>query len=638
MHFAPAINPASGNKRCKFAGRLTGLILALALNAVLWRPAAADQDKVFMFPARGIRDLNEFRTYAELAARMKAHGRVQIAISSLADKAWFIYPEGGSPWHEYACYMPAPWMFFPHPKIAPFVPADWVAANRRFLLAKAAIARELGLEMIFSGKNSEMLPEAFFQKYPELRGPRVDHPRRSTREEFSWCVDLPETREIIEWTMAELLRNVPEIKTFMSGTNDAGSGLCWAEAQYPGPNGPAHCQGRTAGERVRDLVLAVQEGARKGGGDIVFRWSNVNFWRNEMDVVLPLLPENAFIDSRDRSRMGVGTLINDNYPFTGIIDPLAVIQSMERYGRPGTKIVSVGYSAMYDRYEDRPGTVAKLLDLVEQCMEEPGGSLFERLEKLRKVAALWGGEKNKERVFEAFYNMHEAFSLKNSVAPDYSNFYCGVSMRHLTRPLLIKPELLTPEEESYFLPHVFNIRENEARMDYTDLHGGRRAGTASWNDGGLRRALGMATGAARTLERLEDAPEGPFLKDIGLALRMWAGEVRSINNFFHAQLIRDKNAEILAGPKRIPAKVGTWEGDPGNLEWNEIMRDELDNTNELIEMLENGGMKLVACAKDPRYEDTFLLGPDLINQLKKKAKIMREHWLDIQDYLAPPHK
>jgi len=211
-------------------------------------------------------------------------------------------------------------------------------------------------------------------------------------------------------------------------------------------------------------------------------------------------------------------------------------------------------------------------------------------------------------------------------------------MRHLTRPLLIKPELLAPDEEAYFLPYVFNIHRNEARMDYIDLHGGRISGPASWDDRGLGRALSTARSAARTLENLENAPEEEWLDKIALALKMWASEVRSINNFYHAQRIRDKYAEILAGQPRIPEKVADWDGDPGYLEWIEIMRDEFDNTNELVSMLESGGIELVARAKDPRYEDTFLLGPDLIGQLKKKARIMREHWLDVQKYLAPPHK
>jgi hypothetical protein len=154
----------------------------------------------------------------------------------------------------------------------------------------------------------------------------------------------------------------------------------------------------------------------------------------------------------------------------------------------------------------------------------------------------------------------------------------------------------------------------------------------------LRSALSLANRAGLTLENLEGAPEGAWLKKVGRSLRMWASEVRSIHNFYHAQLIRDKNAETLAGEPKIPPKVESWDGDPGYLEWYEILRDELDNTNELIAMLEDGGIELVARAKNPRYEDTFLLGPDLIDQLKKKAQIMREHWLDAQRYLASPHK
>jgi len=618
--------------------RRLALFLPLWLSVFLFLGSFGAQEataaeKTFIFGSRGSKNLEEFRAYAELAARMKTYGRVQIQISALADKGWYEIPEGGSPWHEYACDIPAPWKFYPHPKIAPHLPAEWVEKNRKLLLAKAAIVRELGLEAVFVGKNTHMLPESFFKEYPHLRGPRVDHPRRSRKEAFAWCVDLPETLEMIEWMMAEIKRNVPEISTVISGTNDAGSGLCWAAAQYPGPNGPRHCMNRNVGERVRRLCETVHQGAKLGGGDIVFRWGNVNFWQNEMDVILPLLPENTFIDRRDPSLMSLGTMINQNYPFLGIIDPLAIIGSMERYHRPGTDNVSINVSAMYCRFEDRPEAIAKLLEVMEDCINKPTDGLAERLVKLWEIAGRWGGENNQDKVFEAFYNMNQAFALKNAVAQRYSNFYCGVSMRHLTRPLVLKPE-----EEAYFLPHIFNVRENEARMDWIDLHGGRMYGPSRWDDGGLRRALSTALRAARTLENLEGAPEEKWLKQVALSLKMWAGEVRSIHNFYHAQLLRDRYAEILAGEPRIPEKVANWFGDKGNLEWNEIARDEFDNTNELIELLENGGLELVAMAKDPRYEDTFLLGPDLIEQLKKKARIMRAHWLDVQDYLAPPHK
>ncbi|MEA2063582.1 MAG: hypothetical protein U9P14_07800 [Gemmatimonadota bacterium] len=620
---------------------LMTLILAFILTAgAAGQAQAAETERIFMFSDRGGRDLKEFRAYAELAARMKAYGRVQVQVSALADKSWYEIPDGGSPWHDYACLIPAPWKFYPHPKVAPHIPANWVEQNRKLMLAKTAILRNLGLEASFQARETHLLPESFFLQYPHLRGPRVDHPRRSTKEAFSWCVDQEETREMIEWMMAEVKRNVPEIQTVMTSANDAGAGICWAASQYVGPNGPQHCRSRTAGDRVRDISLAIHRGAKKGGGPITLRWMGM-FWQNEEDVILPKLPENTYLNPRDPSLMGLGTMINQNYPFLGIIDPLAIIGSMERYHSPRIKTVSIGASAMYGRYEDRPETVSKLLDIAEDCIAEPTSTLSDRLEKLKKLAGRWGGEQNREKVFEAFYNMHQAFTLKNAVTPrfaGYSNFYCGVSMRHLTRPLVIKPELLAPEDEAYFLPHVFNIHENEARMDYIDFHGGRMKGTPDWNNAGLRRALSSARRAARTLENLENAPEGKWLGQVGLALRMWASEVRSIHNFYHAQLIRDRNAEVLAGEPRIPEKVATWDGHPDILPWNEIMRDEFDNTNELISMLKNGGMELVAHAKSARYEDTFLIGPDLIEQLKKKARIMRAHWLDVAKYLAMPHK
>ena len=36
-----------------------------------------------------------------------------------------------------------------------------------------------------------------------------------------------------------------------------------------------------------------------------------------------------------------------------------------------------------------------------------------------------------------------------------------MTQRWITRPLLIKPDLLSSEEEAYFMPYIFNIHEEE---------------------------------------------------------------------------------------------------------------------------------------------------------------------------------
>ena len=114
--------------------------------------------------------------------------------------------------------------------------------------------------------------------------------------------------------------------------------------------------------------------------------------------------------------------------------------------------------------------------------------------------------------------------------------------------------------------------------------------------------------------------------------------MRSCGNFAEAQTIRDRNVVKLNGPIHRPEKEGTWSGDPDFIRFNEIMRDELDNAWELIILLEKGGMGLICHANDSIHEDTFLPGPDLINQVKKKRKIMLDHWRDLEGYLTSPLK
>ena len=107
-----------------------------------------------------------------------------------------------------------------------------------------------------------------------------------------------------------------------------------------------------------------------------------------------------------------------------------------------------------------------MVDLVEAAIADPIHGLMPRFNKVRRISVRWGGEKNADRVFEAFYGLDRAFQLKQIATPNYSNLYAGVSMRLLTRPLLIRPGDLALADESYFLPHVFNVSLEEARLDF----------------------------------------------------------------------------------------------------------------------------------------------------------------------------
>jgi len=587
-----------------------------------------------------MREVAAHRAFAEMAARLKPYGRVQVNIAAVADKCWHEIPEGDSPWHEYAAYNPALFKFFPHPKIAPHLPAEWVARNRELLLAKAAVLQELGLEAAFWGYEGAFLPESFFVEHPHLRGPRIDHPRRSRKEAYAACLDLPETREMTAWMMAELKRNVPALASYMFRTNDAGGGLCWAAAQYIGPNGPRHCRGVGTGPRVRNLVEALHQGAKDGGGDITVHIDHSNFWQNEEDLIAPLLPPGTFFYQREGRVAHLSTSLHSSYPILGLVDALAIVGAAERAADPNTRVVVMDFRCMYERDQEPLEAVAKVIEVAEATFASPRQGRRAHLAILRGLAERWGGEGNAEPLLEAFCDMHDALALKNAVAWMFHPHYLGVSMRYLTRPLLIKPELLSAEEEAYFRPHIFNPHESEARSDYIDFHGSRLdLGYGEFlSIPGIQRAMRGALSAARSLEQASNAPEREWLAKVVLGLRLWASIIRSCHNFYFGQVIRDRNQEALSGGPRIPPKWETWTGDTDLLAWNEIMRDELDNTNELISLLEGGGLEVLSHASSKRHEDTFLLGPDIVDQLRTKVRLMREHWLDVSRYLATPHK
>lgn len=619
--------------------------IGLAVARESHNDAAAVSGKTFVFH-NSIRDLNEFRAYAQIAARLKRYGNVQVDIGVLAEKNPVHMVSVRSPWHQYGAYMATEWAFFPPPQLAPYLPAEWVTKNRELLLAKVAILKELKLDAVFSGTNTQMLPEEFFRQYPQLRGPRVDNPRRSGQEAFSWCVDKPETLAMIEWMTAELKRNAPMIQTIEAWNNDSGAGICWLEALYPGANGPAFCRGRGAGDRVRSLIEAMDRGARKGGGPVQIVEAG-NFAPEDAALIQPVLPSYAHLrlggtsPATEASRIVVKTRMGEAYPVRGIIDYVAMLESLDRLSDPAVRQVDINTcQSWYFRADEPLPVVERLVDLLEDSLRSPAHGLFEREQKAHTLATRWAGVQNADRVMEAFDLVQQSFRVysrgffRDVVMPQ--DFAYTATNRLFTRPLVVKPELLTPEEESYFLPYVFSPDVRDARENYNTAMGDIRVGPAEYRSFMYGTVHDSAVDAAERFEQVPgDAPESAWFHQMALSLRLWASAVRSTNNFYFAQTIRDRHKEALAAPPRLLTTRQEMH-DPDILLWNEIQRDELDNAYDLLTLLSHGGIDLIGRARDAGDEDMFLYGPKPLDELKKKVAIMREHWMDGQHYLTPP--
>lgn len=595
----------------------------------------SQQQRAFVVSST-VRTAGEFTELAAQAAALKKHGQVQMSLSSQAGKGFHEVPPGGSPWHEYTSCHAGMHKFFPPPQLVPFMNMDYVRANRQHLRDCAKVLQEMGLGASFSVHEPYFLPEEFFAAYPHLRGPRVDHPRRSRQEAYALCLDHPESRELLAAMFLELSKDVPDLGTLRISTNDAGSGICWNDWLYSGPNGPEHCRGRSITQRVGGILDAV----RKGLGHKVDIHLVGNFSKAENDAISTLTGDDFFLGRLDRRAISVGSIIDN--PVVGIFNPVAITAAMEKWKNPDVRTVFMGFGSNYSRWHELPQVSAKVIEVVDEFLQAPAYGLMNRLAFVRRLCAKWVGESSCDKLLEAFVTLQEAYALKNAAFPRFTGNYVGVSMRHITRPLVAVPQQLTPDEESYFLPHVFNIHENEARMDYSDWHGGRLVGGGVEVHGAWPR-IPQVDSFRSQLQHVAsimaglDGPEAEVFHRMGMSLRIYASIMRSIHNFWSSQILRDRNTDRFTQPQ-TPSKIGNWTGDPDLQLLNEFMRDELDNTTELVGLLKSGGLRQLTLAPTAAEEDCFFMGPNILEQLDRKMAIMRAHWLDAERYLATPHK
>ncbi|MHC4716866.1 MAG: hypothetical protein ACYS5V_07850, partial [Planctomycetota bacterium] len=202
-------------------------------------------------------------------------------------------------------------------------------------------------------------------------------------------------------------------------------------------------------------------------------------------------------------------------------------------------------------------------------------------------------------LFDALVALHEAFRFKADALPNLSGIYGGVSLRYITRPLVVVPQRLAPEEEAHWLPHVFNVSVEEARRDYIDLHGARLQPTAMPDANiwpfinAVIRLSDEVQQVRRTLADMDAGPHGETFRKMALALGIYRSVMKSCANFYVGQYVRDRNLRALDGEARRPEKASDWSGSLDLHLMNETMRNELDNTQELIGLLRDCRMELI---------------------------------------------
>jgi hypothetical protein len=117
---------------------------------------------------------------------------------------------------------------------------EYLEANLALLKANARLAAKYGLTPGLNISSPRSVPDAVLEKYPYLRGARVDHPFRSYRPRFTLTLSHPAVRWHYAELMRRLMREVPELGYIYLWTNDSGSGFEYTASLYAGRNGGAY--------------------------------------------------------------------------------------------------------------------------------------------------------------------------------------------------------------------------------------------------------------------------------------------------------------------------------------------------------------------------------------------------------------
>ncbi len=148
-------------------------------------------------------------------------------------------------------------------------PSHYLEANITHLRQLAALGRRYGLRPGVCMFEPRTLPERFFQRYPTLRGARVDHPFRSRLPRYTLAQDHPVTLQHYRAAIQGLMKHVPDLSYMSVWTNDSGAGFEHTGSLYVGRNGGpymirewrsheniAKASGESIGRYLRNLQTA----------------------------------------------------------------------------------------------------------------------------------------------------------------------------------------------------------------------------------------------------------------------------------------------------------------------------------------------------------------------------------------------
>jgi hypothetical protein len=616
------------------------------------------------------KDLDRERYVAELARLGFTHTEV----NGLASPMGLETGPKGEIYPMFYTYCPALDQFVHSELNKGLYPNWWLSSNMNYLIENARLAVKYGLIPGLLCFEPRSVPEQFFEKYPMLRGARVDHPFRSFKPRYNMTITHPKVLDHYSEMLTKIMQAVPELGYMCVWSNDSGSGFEHTRSLYVGRNGGAYLIrewksdeeiAQLAGENVIRFLRTLKDAGRKINP--AFRvLTRMESFYGEHDTVWKGLGNGVDIETCSLVTRGwaipyTHPVYNDNKDINGggvhqtefWPEEMEEVKDLEQRGGKVSFYFAHGPHQMFEPLLGVPypfltwEKLARMYSAGVTNLAQLGGTfppekvpyninhevvrtfIFNPAgdpeTEIRKIAERWAGAKCAVPLAEAWKLTEQAILGFPNVSSLYSSL--GFTWYRLwVRPLVPDIEKLGCEERSYYEDFMCTTPHNPNNVDlardvlFTLINDEKAAKDMLRIDENVWKYIDEA------IEILEecDCEENPDVIHDQLirirALRCWimtsrnvAGWVSAVHGYLSAgnMIKKDECRSTLES----------------------LMELEIENCFILLDLLDDDTEFM---AQTDKGETPLIHGMNLKENIRRKVRLMQEHMND-EPYIDPDY-
>jgi hypothetical protein len=558
-------------------------------------------------------------------------------------------------------------------------PRDYLAANLANLKTHAELALRYGLIPGLLCFEPRSVPDAFFDRYPMLRGARVDHPFRSFKPRYNMTITHPKVRAHYAEMLTNLLNEVPALGFLSIWTNDSGAGFEHTQSLYVGRNGGAYLIrewkdaaqiAEAAGENALRFFRVLRDAARRINPR--FRvMTRLESFQGEHDVIWRGLQEG--IDVETASLMGRGwemPYTHPRYPDSSAINAGSIYQQgFDERERDLAADLATRASRAHFYFSAGPHvmfapllgvpyphlTFRRLKTLYEndvRFLAHLGGTFPPELvpfninhailrafqfnpamdpgTETARCAHLWAGAALAETLQKAWSLTEEAILAFPHVTPLYSA-YGFVWYRLWVRPLVPNIEAIPDDERAYYQDHMCTTPHNPNNVDLSR---------------DVLFELAAPEGCAVAVSRIDEHVWEPLDQAIDAleSVRQQAAVVRGEPHVIEDTFIRLKAlrcwfmtqrsvAAWIASVHGYVAAQSTARRQECRRMLDEMIALEIENSRQLLALLESG---VPFMATTDQGENPLIHGENVASLLRTRIGLMEKHAAD-EPFIDPSY-